>query len=136
VRSVELHETGKDETRMEPTLAERFRFFHEHAGYVVGRRAVCAIALARAELQAEARGWRVTWEDEIEPWDGEPADDPPVYIFCAVLRDEFERPRASLGMVGVNSRRDPYLRVVAAELADEALIEECERERLDYERSG
>jgi hypothetical protein len=34
-----------------------YRFFREHAGYRVGFSAVGAIALARAEQQAESEGW-------------------------------------------------------------------------------
>jgi hypothetical protein len=34
---------------MDRKLVEAFRFFREHAGYVVGQSAVCALSLARAE---------------------------------------------------------------------------------------
>lgn len=34
--------------------AQRFRFFRDHAAYIVGQRAVCALALARAEELAES----------------------------------------------------------------------------------
>lgn len=106
------------------TLQERFRFFAAHAGYRVGYRAVVAMALARAERRAELEELECKWEDEIEPWDGEcPA---PRYLFCGMV----ETPTgeiASLGMVGVDSLRDPYLRVVAAELFDQVFEERDER---------
>ena len=34
---------------MTKELIRRYRFFFDHAGYVVGQRAVCALSLARAE---------------------------------------------------------------------------------------
>lgn len=88
-----------------------------------------AIALYRAEEGAESRGLAVHFEHEQEAWDGEcPA---PRYVLCLSvgLEDDFDRSRerwrtciASLGMVGVESLRDPYLRIVTAELYAEALL--------------
>ena len=105
-------------------LAARFRFFHEHAGYIVGRRAVAAISLARAEIQARREGISFEWEDELEPWDADPECGPaPTYVLCCLARDASGQVVASLGMVGVNRLSDPYLRVVEAELALEALHE-------------
>lgn len=106
---------------MSPDLVRRFRFFHEHGASWVGHAAVQAIALARAEIEGEERGLFVGFEDEHEPWDGEgPA---PTYLLTAYVAHEDE-PRewlASLGMIGVDSMVDPYLRVVGAELMREAL---------------
>ncbi|HTQ47491.1 MAG TPA: hypothetical protein VMI75_32265 [Polyangiaceae bacterium] len=132
---------------MDPRLVEAFRFFHEHAGYVVGRRAVGALALARAELRAKEQGLTVTWDDEELPWDGDcPA--PKVHVRAIVLHPDhadadtsdvairfpyFDRRDgsvgrtpavlASLGGIGLDSMHDPYVRVVEAELFAEALAE-------------
>lgn len=102
------------------SLYERFKFFHEHAGYVVGRSAETALKLARAEERAEREGLVFKCEDEDYAWDGEgPA--PEYFLWCAVYENEKERfPLASLGGVALDSMRDPYLRVVQAELYDEA----------------
>lgn len=141
-------------------LAEAFRFFHEHAGYVVGRRAVGALALARAELRAREVGLTVTWGDETMPWDGD-CEAPPVHACATVLhpdhadadtestrirfpfsaRADGSRGRipevlAALGSIGLASWNDPYMRVVEAELCAEALDElDAEHER-DFARSG
>lgn len=53
-----------------PVDRAAFRFFHRHAGYVVGSRAIGAIRLARAEQvlqEAIHTGTaRVVWEDEFD----------------------------------------------------------------------
>lgn len=98
------------------------RFFRENAGYVVGERMRCAWALAKAEERAKEAGLRVVWEDESEPWYGDcPA--PPIIVFARVPDDATGRyvSLASLGMIGLNSWSDPYVRVVEAELFSEAL---------------
>lgn len=100
-------------------LLERYRFFREHAGYVAGRAAESALGLARAERWAEASGLEVSWEWDTCPWDG---DEPlpegtEVYVAVARLGGEVV---GALGQVAVSGMRDPYLRVVAAELAWEA----------------
>ena len=109
------------EPLIDPDLAKRYRFFREHAGYIVGERAVCALALARAEQAAEKRGLYFHKEEDSHEWDGDcPA--PRYVLWCAVFRsEECEDALAGVGAVGVNDLRDPYLRVVAAELFSEAL---------------
>lgn len=104
-------------------LLAAYTFFRENAGGIVGESAATAWALARAEETGRERGLTFVTEDEEEPWDGD-CEAPTYVLWCAVFLP-FRRSRggclASLGMVGVNSMRDPYLRVVAAELMSEAL---------------
>jgi hypothetical protein len=133
---------------MNPALRAAFRFFHEHAGYVEGRKAVTAIALARAELAAEAAGLTVTWTGDDLPWDGDcPA--PKILAVATVYAPGVNPSRvdgrfpyadgpragfvrwgdtyrkrevlAQLGGIGLESWRDAYVRVVEAELLCEAL---------------
>ena len=105
-------------------------FFYKHAGWgyapgketkAQGRRRGAKL-LAHAEKEAERRGWRVEWEDEISPdlsWmdDDERAESHEV--LTAVLRDENGGVLASLGNITEPDRN--YGRVVEAELALEAL---------------
>lgn len=118
-------------------LYERFKFFHENAGGVVGHMAEVALRLARAERKAEAQNLRVSWEDELEAWDGEcPA--PPILVSARVPRPGNRKfCLASLGMIGLNSWSDTYVRVVRAELLAEALEtldEELEAKATDQAR--
>ena len=90
---------------MDRQLVEAFRFFHEHAGYVVGLRAVGALSLARAELRAKKLGLTVTWEDEDHAWDADcPA--PPIHVWARVNAEGSRFPLASLGGIGLMSWRD------------------------------
>ena len=50
-------------------LRRAFQFFLEHAGGVVGQAAIGALHLARAELEAQDRGWHFKWEPEDMPED-------------------------------------------------------------------
>jgi len=121
---------------MNATLVDAYRFFREHAGYVVGESARCALALARAEASARDAGLRFEWEDEEESYQdvyGEPLPDDvdgPFFVACYFPGEK--HPRASLGCVTLAVARpwsrDPYTRVVEAELASEALdniADEC-----------
>ena len=118
------------------TLRDRFRFFHEFGGGIVGERAVSAMALARAEINGEKYRLALVLEDEDIPWEpgheGEEA--PRHWLWAAIYRAQdvnetegrAKRGRegnalASLGGIGLDSLRDPYLRVVRAELLWEAL---------------
>lgn len=103
------------------TMAERYRFFYENAGYIVGERALCAYRLAKAEARAEKEGLAVEWEDDIESWQGD--CEPPAIHACAFVRLSERDYLASLGGIGLNSWRDDYVRVVEAELLSEALAE-------------
>lgn len=93
-------------------------FFQKHANVNYRR----AITLARAEAEAEARGWTVTWEDDPEEWQG--CDERPFEVLIAVLRDENGAVLDSLGGIGMTGDRktdQDYGRVIEAELAHEAL---------------
>lgn len=124
-------------------IKDAFRFFHANAGCVVGRRAVGALELARAETRAKEMGLVFSWEPEEFPWDGDvPLAPTDLLEFVACCRweetfphltgnarSEHRRTLASLGMVATTSYHDPYRRVVEAELAREALEtldEECD----------
>lgn len=102
-------------------LADAFRFFHEHAGYVVGESAVCAIALARAEQFAREHDLTYAWEPESEPWDGCVPLAPTDCLDWVACRDGNGEVLASVGMVATTGYSDPYRRVLEAELALEAM---------------
>lgn len=113
-------------TRRRAGLIRDVRFFREHGGGVVGEATRGALGLARAEREAERRGWLVEWEwDDDADWswldqpglEREKARDHEVYV--ATLKDRQGRALASLG--GIFDPDDKYRRVVEAELAYEAL---------------
>jgi hypothetical protein len=121
---------------MKGSLQDRIAFFRQHMGYsypagatpyVKGReRTRQARELALAEMRAEALDLKVVNEDELEAWDNMPGETAPEYVFCVcVYGPEDDNGKRefldSLGMVGVNRLDDPYLRVVAAELCEQAL---------------
>lgn len=99
-------------------LEARYRFFKANAVYVVGRSAACAMALARAEQKAHELGLTVEWLPEDHPWDGD-CEAPPIHVWGRVIVDG--ACIAALGGVGLTSWTDPYVRVVEAELFQEAL---------------
>lgn len=80
-------------------------------------------SLARAEAEANARGWRVEWQQDPEPYEmGDAEIEMPSEVLGAVLRDGDGNVLASLWAIGDPSRS--YRRVVEAELASEALANE------------
>lgn len=127
-------------------LRDRYRFFRSWSGEAVGRAVEC-IRLARAEQKAEERGLVVCWEEEDEAWDGD-APAPAACLYGAVFRateiDEYAglpsrqgaTCYAALGMVGCDSYDDPYLRLVEAELFEEALIELDKEDQDDADALG
>ncbi len=122
-----VHENPRPRrTRRRMGLIKDMRFFRQHGGGVVGEAARGALDLARAEREAERRGWRTDWEyDEGADWswldqpgfEREKAKEHEVYV--AILRDKNGYVLASLGGIFDPDRR--YMRVVEAELASEAL---------------
>lgn len=108
--------------KVDPKLKRAYAFFKENAGYVVGRSAEGALALARAEAIASSLGWDVDWEEDPEEYQmGDAEEEPPNEVYNAMLRDEDGKVIGSLGGIGDPSRS--YQRVVEAELALEALHE-------------
>lgn len=126
-----------------------FRFFLEHAGYATPPgRAACALDLARAEMKfelaQEEENASVDWFFDDIPYDHG------IYSTKEIAQkfesNEWSGPfgcivkyfdaEASLwGIVfGQRETSDPYARVVAAELAEEA-ISEHEKEMAEKERA-
>jgi hypothetical protein len=103
-----------------PDLVERWRFFHQHAGYSVGNSAICAFKLAKAEIDAEGV-LSFVWEPDDRQWDGD-GPTPETVECCLVYAPEADisgPPLASLS--GIGDPSPEYRRVVEAELAIEAL---------------
>jgi hypothetical protein len=76
--------------------------------------------LATAEHFAEENGWRVEWVPDSEPYEmGDAETEAPSEVFVAVLRNADNAVLASLG--GIVDPNDKYVRLVNAELAQEAL---------------
>lgn len=105
-----------------------FAFFKEHGGgarnrgerpEVAGRR--MGRILARAEREMRRRGWFVNWYPDDTPWDGDD-DYVPDVVMIASLHDRDGNVIGSLG--GIADPSAEYMRVVAAELASDALSEE------------
>jgi hypothetical protein len=105
-------------------------FFYKHAGwgYMPGKETKAqgrrrgAILLARAEKEAQRRGWKVKWMDSETPYEMMDAEDEmPKEVLDAVLYDSGGKVLGGLGQIGDPSRE--YGRVVEAELALEALHE-------------
>jgi hypothetical protein len=124
-------------TTTTPARRERWRFFLEHAGYCTPPgRAACALELARAEeLLEDAIGLelaRVRIEHDPEPYEVDDdvmseaevrskfASNEWTGPFGVILELEEEHTASLWGIVvGPKESGDPYMRVVAAELADE-----------------
>lgn len=112
-------------------LREAFRFHLQHAGYIVGQRAACALRLAKAEQTARDLNLVVRWEEED---DFEPDVDDDGWTLRKVRAGELEWLRAyvpdpmgieryalaSLGGISCYPG-DPYRRVVEAELLSESV---------------
>jgi hypothetical protein len=114
-------------------LRRAWNFHREHAGYVVGERAIGALELARDELRAKAEGLEFHWVEDETPdtswldqdgWEREKQDyqDGRLLILgCHVTHPALDQYAVSLWGISVYDQRDPYCRVVEAELAGEAL---------------
>ena len=113
------------------TLRRRWRFFFDHAGGIVGERAVTAMALARAEMHAEAADWYVLWEPDECPdlsWLG-PGEEVGEVLCAVLVRMPQSASDGNLSTVlaslcGIVDPDASYRRVVEAELALEAMERE------------
>jgi hypothetical protein len=102
-----------------------YRFFRDHAGYVVGRSAEYALQLARAEQYAQDHGWDFDWIPDPEPdlsWCDTCIDRPHAHeIEGCILNSPEDSHLASLW--GITDADQNYRRVIEAELALEAMPE-------------
>lgn len=137
---------GADDPEVERRLADWRRaaeeFFYKHGAYSYPSgadeaakeraRREAARDLAAAEEHAEDAGWAVEWEHDQDPdisWMDdeqlEEMDRGVTEMLTAVLKDEDGNVLAALGGIHLSARgrRDPYGRVVEAELASEALAQ-------------
>lgn len=110
---------------MTTSMLRAYRFFFEHAGYIVGERALCALNLARAELYSRENDWQTDWvadDDADLSWMSEEEQRQPHEVLGCILRDACGNVLGSLW--GITDPDNAYMRVVAAELASEALYSE------------
>lgn len=107
------------------SLLKAYRFFFESAGYIVGHRAECALSLARAEECARDYEWQAewVWDDDADlSWMTDDERQQPHEVLGCVLKDDVGNVLASLW--GITDPDRAYMRVIEAELADEALHNE------------
>lgn len=114
---------------MSATHAAAFRFFYDNAGHsqMPGEterqgRTRGAIRLLLAEAALKSGPYFISLEADPEGWDADVPWDGPVWIVSLWHVRNTDKPvlMDSVGGVGANED-DPYLRVVAAELAAEKL---------------
>lgn len=107
------------------------RFFADNAGGVVGQAALTGYRLALAEELAERCGWTVEWEIDTDvdtSWceecesDSEHRAEHVADTYCATLLDAEGKSIHSTG--GIDRPTSAYRRVVEAELAADALLED------------
>lgn len=110
---------------MTTTLLRAYRFFFANAGYIVGHRAECALNLARGEQHADENDWTADWvADDCADlsWMSDEEQRKPHEVLGCILRDPAGHVLGSLW--GITDPDREYMRVVAAELASEAMVEE------------
>ncbi len=116
---------------MTTSLLRAYRFFFEHAGYIVGQRAQCALSLARAEQHARDNDWEAEWVADDCPdlsWMSDEERSREHEVLGCVLRDLNGNVLGSLW--GITDPDNAYMRVVSAELASEALYNERQLNRV------
>jgi hypothetical protein len=115
-------------------IVEAYKFFREHAGYIVGRNGVGALSLARDEAWAQEQGITFDWTDSIDEWDGcEPMAEGTLLCDCT-MRDKDGKAIGGIGMVN-EYPGGAYFRVIEAELASECRAE-CEDETNERSRAA
>jgi len=114
-----------------------FRFFFEHSGYIVGRKAECALSLAKAEEWASKKGIEFVTEPDfdadwsfVDTWSEREqkefhAKDHEVISVLAVKPCEdhgtdCKHANILASLSGIFDADKNYLRVIRAELASEA----------------
>jgi hypothetical protein len=112
---------------MTKRMQQRWRFFHEWAGYATPPgKAVCAMDLARAEQWAEDEGLAFEWSIDPDIDYSDHSDEQPPYALWQVLCQHGDE-SASLCGIDFGRDREPwgdnYKRVVEAELAHELQTE-------------
>lgn len=104
------------------------RFFLDHGGYSYDPATQTpfqgkwesARTLADAEERLRKGPYYIEVETDPEPWDGDMPYDGPMWIVTLWRVDDTVQPRVLGSLGGVAAQEDdPYLRVVAAELAAE-----------------
>lgn len=121
-----------DMTTQDLTAAERF--FYEHAGYsydpktetAEDGRVRCARELAIAERKLIEGPYQIHVEPSEFPWDGDEPYDGPLWDMTLYRLGEYSTDDEIIGSLCCIAEEEdgPYLRVVAAELADEYIPEE------------
>jgi hypothetical protein len=114
-------------------LNEVYRFYRDHAGYVVGEHAKYALKTVKRALLAETLGLEVTWEYEQGDWmefAGDPIDEYRTKFaqgtwecFHAYIKDDSGNYLASLSGIILGRDSDADRRVYELELLSEALTE-------------
>lgn len=110
-------------------LSETEQFFYENAGFSYRPdetpeqgRARCARVLAMAEKKLIIGPYFVSHEPDDQPWDGDVPYDGPLWIVSLWNVADTTEPVRLASLSGVACEEsDPYMRVVAAELAAEHL---------------
>ena len=116
---------------MTTSMLRAYRFFFEHAGYIVGQRAQCALGLARAEQHARDNEWDAEWVVDDCPdlsWLPEEEQRLSHEVFGCILRDTDGNVLGSLW--GITDPDNAYMRVVEAELASEEMHNEYQIARV------
>jgi len=116
---------------MTAELRAAWRFFYAHAGYCVGRRAIVALRLAKAEAAGRADpSLVVEWCDDPEGWQDMDGTHFPAFGCSVLRRTECEccgavkvEPTGS-SLWGIDTDDGPYRRVVEAELLLDTLSTE------------
>jgi hypothetical protein len=111
-------------------LRRAWNFHREHAGYCTPPgRAMCALGLARAELAMRELDWEGRWDYDpdivtttMDDQRERIASGETVYLVAWIENEQGDW-LASCGGIEVTSEDDPYMRVMYAELASEALQE-------------
>lgn len=123
-------------------LQKRFKFFFKHSGWATPPgKAACALSSAKAEIAAEERNWTYDWSHDEDPdrsWEEDAGyQGPGEYFICQLLDGEGDTLEVLGGIVDPD---DNYRRVIAAELAGEALLHtdagDPEPEPLKHNLSG